>query len=73
MTYSSLDSFSLSPTTASEIENEISCLLDSKSTGPFGIPTPILKMTKNISSDELGISCGVPQGSVLGHEISEHT
>ena len=69
MTYSSLDSFFLSPTTASEIENEISCLLDSKSTGPFGIPTPILKMTKNISSDELGISCGVPQGSVLGHGI----
>ena len=55
MINSSSDSFFLSPTTATEIENEISYLNNSKSTGPFSIPTPILKLAKNVLSGPLAI------------------
>ena len=55
MINSSSDSFFLSPTTVTEIENEISYLNNSKSTGPFSIPTPILKLVKNVLSGPLAI------------------
>ena len=53
MISSSNDNFFLFPTTAGEIENEISRLNNSKSTGPFSIPIPILKLIKNVLSGSL--------------------
>ena len=51
MISSSNDNFFLFPTTAGEIE--ISKFNNSKSTGPFSIPIPILKLIKNVLSGPL--------------------
>jgi hypothetical protein len=53
MISSSSDNFFLFPTTAGEIENVISKSNNSKSTGPFSIPIPILKLIKNVLSGPL--------------------
>ena len=45
----------LSPTTSEEIEEEISKLNSTKATGPFSVPTKILKMIKGIISTPLEI------------------
>ena len=47
------NSFFLSPTSTSEIENEILKLDESKSTGPFSIPISILKLLRNVLSAPL--------------------
>ena len=47
------NSFYIFPTTADEIEVEISKLKSSKSTGPFSIPVTILKLLKNVISRPL--------------------
>ena len=47
------NSFYIFPTTADEIEVEISKLKSSKSTGPFSIPVTILKLLKSVISRPL--------------------
>ena len=47
------NSFFLSPATACEIETEISKLNSSKTSGPFSIPTYILKLIKEIVAKPL--------------------
>ena len=44
-------SFCLFPVTQSEIEDEISNLNHNKSTGPFTVPTALLKLTKTCLSN----------------------
>ena len=48
-------SFCLFPVTQSEIEDEISNLNHNKSTGPFSVPTALLKLTKTCLSKPLEI------------------
>ena len=95
------DSMFLSPATSVEVDSYISQMDNNKSTGPYSIPVPLLKILKtHISpvisslindsflcgifpselklakvtpvfrkghnSDSLPITCGVPQGSILG-------
>jgi hypothetical protein len=59
-------SFQLFPTTTFEIEEEISNLNNSKSAGPFSIPTKLLKMLKSILSAPLAhlFSCSFSSGVV---------
>ena len=45
-----MNSFALFPTTETEIENIIDNLNTSKSSGPYSIPTKLLKMLKNTIS-----------------------
>ena len=47
---SPMNSFALFPTTETEIENIIDNLNTSKSSGPYSIPTKLLKMLKNTIS-----------------------
>ena len=47
------NSFFLFPTTKFEIENEIDKLNDNKATGPFSIPTKLLKIIKLLISEPL--------------------
>ena len=49
------NSFFLLPTSTEEIEEEISNLNVSKATGPFSIPTKILKLVKTVISKPLEI------------------
>ena len=49
------NSFFVSPVNAIEIEREISCLKDNKSTGPFSLPIKILKLVKYVISKPLEI------------------
>ena len=49
------NSFYLFPVTALEIENEISNLKSSKATGPFSVPTDLLKSLKSFLSTPLEI------------------
>ena len=59
-------SFQLSPTTAFEIEDEISKFIDSKAAGPSSIPTNLLKMLKTILSTPLAnlFNCSFLSGVV---------
>ena len=49
------NSFFISPTTAEEIEAEITKLKSSKATGPFSIPVTILKILKTVISKPLEV------------------
>ena len=49
------NSFFISPTTAEEIEAEITKLKSSKATGPFSIPVTILKILKTVLSKPLEV------------------
>ena len=49
------NSFFISPTTAEEIEAEITKLKSSKATGPFSIPVAILKILKTVVSKPLEV------------------
>ena len=49
------DSFFISPTTTTEIENIISSLKSGKAVGPFSIPIDILKLLKSVISKPLEI------------------
>ena len=49
------NSFFISPTTAEEIEAEITKLKFSKATGPFSIPVTILKILKTVISKPLEV------------------
>ena len=44
------ENFFIFPTTASEIENEISSLKSGKAVGPFSVPISILKILKTVIS-----------------------
>ena len=59
-------SFQLFPTTTFEIEEEISNFNNSKATGPFSIPTKLLKMLKSILSAPLAFlfNCSFSSGVV---------
>ena len=49
------ENFFIFPTTASEIENEISSLKSGKAVGPFSVPISILKILKTVISKSLAM------------------
>ena len=49
------ENFFIFPTTASEIENEISSLKSGKAVGPFSVPISILKILKTVISKPLAM------------------
>ena len=61
-----LQSFALYPTTSWEVEQEINSLCGNKSTGPFSIPTKLLKLLKSILSEPLSYlyNCSFNSGIV---------
>ena len=63
-----MNSFALFPTTETEIENIIDNLNTSKSSGPYSIPTKLLKMLKNTISVPLTyiINCSFSTGIMPG-------
>ena len=60
------NSFYLFPTTADQIENVISSLNSNKASGPYSIPTKLLKILKNLISKplELLFNCSFATGIV---------
>ena len=61
-----LQSFALYPTTSWEVEQEINNLCGNKSTGPFSIPTKLLRLLKSILSEPLSYlyNCSFNSGIV---------
>ena len=61
-----LQNFALYPTTSWEVEQEINKLCGDKSTGPFSIPTKLLKLLKSILSKPLSYmyNCSFNSGIV---------
>ena len=79
LTHPSRNSFFISPTSADEIEAEITKLKTGKSTGPFSIPVNILKTLKSVMIKPLetlfnaSISTGiVPSNFKLANVIPVH-
>ena len=58
------NSFFVSPVNATEIEREISCLKDNKSTGPLSLPVIIFKLAKHVISKPLVFNISFSLGIV---------